>query len=183
MVRTRVLFCLFISFFATVQSSATLISTSCISQAALYQFGCSSKSKSCYCKNINWLGSVTACAYENSKSNKTLDSALMKLASQCSSIKVYTLEDMKNIYLNASNYLRAPEKSDKKTVVSQPLMANETAYHYYYEENYGIHLNLMRSQWCAWGLVFFWVAVLTAATILNILKRVFGKNIMANSVK
>ncbi|AJV68204.1 AQG_2a_G0037460.mRNA.1.CDS.1 [Saccharomyces cerevisiae] len=183
MVRTHVLFCLFISFFATVQSSATLISTSCISQAALYQFGCSSKSKSCYCKNINWLGSVTACAYENSKSNKTLDSALMKLASQCSSIKVYTLEDMKNIYLNASNYLRAPEKSDKKTVVSQPLMANETAYHYYYEENYGIHLNLMRSQWCAWGLVFFWVAVLTAATILNILKRVFGKNIMANSVK
>ena len=145
MVAIRVLFCLFISFIATAQSSAILVSSSCVSQASLYQFGCSStKSQSCYCKNINWLGSVTVCAYENTQSNKTLDKTLMKLAAQCSGTTVFTLEDMKSIYLNASKYLRAPVKSDKKVLVNQPLTTNETAYHYYYETSYGCLLYTSR---------------------------------------
>ncbi|KOG97910.1 ferric/cupric-chelate reductase, partial [Saccharomyces eubayanus] len=185
MIWTRVLFCLLISFVATVQSSAIIVSSSCISQASLYQYGCINNKTSigCYCKNINWLGSVTACAYENSKSNKTFDSALKKIAAQCSSHRSYTLDDMKKIYLNASMYLRAPAKTDMKVLVNQPLTANETAFHYYYQNNYGNHLALIRSQWCAWGLVFFWAVVLTIATILNVMKKVFGKSIMPNSVK
>ncbi|KOG97911.1 CFEM domain-containing protein DI49_3729, partial [Saccharomyces eubayanus] len=185
MIAIRVIICLFVSFVATVQSSAKYVSSSCISQASLYQFGCTSNKKtvSCYCKNINWLGSVTACVYENSKYNKTLDSALMKIAAQCSSNKSYTLDDMKKIYLNASMYLRAPAKTDMKVLVNQPLKANETAYHYYYKTSYLSYLGRIRSQWFGWGLVFFWTAVLTIATILNVMKKVFGKSIMPNSVK
>lgn len=185
MIAIRLIICLFASFVITVQSSAKYVSSSCISQASLYQFGCTSskKSVSCYCKNINWLGSVTACAYENSKSNKTFDSALMKIAAQCSSNRSYTLDDMKKIYSNASIYLRAPVQTDMNVLVNQPLTANETAFHYYYLNNYGNHLALIRSQWCAWGLVFFWAVVLTLATTLNIMKKVFGKSIMPNSVK
>lgn len=157
------------------------LASACIFYELKFDWGCKShsngmKAYACRCANVEWLGSVTNCVYENSNSTRLINHALRHISKRCLSKGGfhYSLDDMQNFYKNATGYLREPTPMDLTVPVDAPLRVNQTAYQYYHKGFKDFTFSVERSQWFGWGMVFYWATIIAFATVFNVSRRVFG---------
>ncbi|SCV99819.1 LAFE_0B03202g1_1 [Lachancea fermentati] len=165
------------------------LASACIYYDATYDWGCGShgngmKAYMCRCANINWLGTVTNCMKSNSNDTGLVNHGFRHLARRCKEKGDfnYTLADMQQFYENGTKYLRAPTPRDLNNTVYTTLLVDQDTFDWYYRKFKDLTFSVERSQWFGWGLVFYWVAVVTIATIYNLNQKLFGFNIGGNFI-
>lgn len=166
------------------------LASACIYYEKSFDWGCGSHTNdvgpyACRCGNINWLGTITNCIYENSNSTRLINHALKHTAIRCLQKGGfnYTLKYMQTFYQNGSRHLRDPTDDDKHTQVYTTLRVNQTEFDWYHKKAKDFTLSVQRSQWFGWGLVFYWATVIAITTALNFNKRVVGAKRNSNWIK
>lgn len=154
------------------------LASSCIYYLAEFDYGCTATSGhmsgwGCRCHNVEWLGSITNCLHGQSEDQKEIDHAIQHVIKRCQvrAGVTYTPQEMDAWYRNASSQLHFPTLQDKEREIHYPLSVNQTDYAYYLSSFQHIHHHVEKSQWLGWGLNFYWVAIITVATLFRLAKR------------
>lgn len=141
----------------------------------------------CYCKNINWLQSVTNCIYNATDEQHLRVKAFEHIAKRCKQ-KVgldITLQEMENYRLNGTNHL--VNITDMSAPVVGTLIVNKQTFDWYHLKFKQFTLFVRDSQWYGWGLIFFWIFIFAVATILNLNDKIVGwkpvNNLYSNLIR
>ncbi|EDO15898.1 hypothetical protein Kpol_1019p18 [Vanderwaltozyma polyspora DSM 70294] len=177
----------FVSITNALHKVDSTLATACLQYELQFNWGCG-KSRganyTCLCSNVNWLGTITNCITEGSNDKKGIEHAFKHVAARCNSAFFdYTVDDMYNFHENGTNYLRDPTASDYTTPVIGTLRNNQTTYDWYFSKYKDYTLSVRTHQWFGWGLVFFWVTVVSVATFYNLLRKLFGVELLNNSLR
>lgn len=154
------------------------IATSCIYYEKQFKWGCtkSGLSYSCYCKNINWLQTITNCVYNATSSTHLRKHAFEHIIKRCKSSGnvSLTMEQLYKYQENGTHYLVDYTPLAKEYIVNGTLRMNETDFDWYHKKFKEYTVFVERSQWFGWGLVLYWVFIISIASIFNINKRLLG---------
>ncbi|CCK68717.1 ferric/cupric-chelate reductase KNAG_0B02740 [Huiozyma naganishii CBS 8797] len=164
-----------------VAAEESLLGSACLYSGQQFNWGCSSREGhhhsdyGCLCANINWLQTVTYCIHSGSTNEHTVDDGLKYIAEACIRDEVIiTMDQFASYYENATHYLRDSTPDDLVHVVNTTLRSNQTDVNWYYKKFEQYSLDIKRSEWFGWGLVFYWVMIITVATVLNLNEKLFG---------
>ncbi|CCE61380.1 hypothetical protein TPHA_0A03020 [Tetrapisispora phaffii CBS 4417] len=150
------------------------VASACIYYAAQFDWDCGShsnnmKAYACRCANINWLGTVTNCIMTTTDEKHLMEKALKHLSTRCiqKADLDYTVSELLKIYENGTNYLRDSNPMDFDMPVYDTLNINMTAFEFYHSSFKHYTVAVRTSQWFGWGLVFYWVFIISVATVFN----------------
>lgn len=165
------------------------LASACIYYMKGFNWGCGGTGQghavySCRCANVDWLGSVSSCMVSQASSQGETEHAWAHVALRCRQKGPYDYHasDMKKWAQNASSYLQMPAANDTKVQVRHPLAVNVTAFAYYDRSFKQINHHVFKSQWLGWGLLFFWVALISVYTVANFMWTYFRVNIYGSRV-
>ncbi|EDO15899.1 hypothetical protein Kpol_1019p19 [Vanderwaltozyma polyspora DSM 70294] len=166
------------------------LASACIYYELQFDWGCASKKNNmkgytCRCNNINWLGTVTNCIAQATDSKHLMEHAFKHVATRCKQKAGlhFTLEDMYNFYENGTKYLRDPTENDFSHPVYETLSNNQTSFEWYHRSFKNYTVAVRTSQWFGWGLVFYWVAIVSIASFYNIMRNIFGREMLNNTLR
>lgn len=141
----------------------------------------------CYCTNTNWLQSVTNCIYNATTEQHLRIKGFEHISKRCKQ-KVgidISLNEMENYRLNGMNFL--VNVTDIAIPVNGTLIVNKDNFNWYHLKFKQVTLFVRDSQWFGWGLVFYWIFILSVATILNLNDKLIGwkplDKFYSNSIK
>lgn len=179
------------SFLFSVIQATTIIDSVVASQCVYYlkslDWGCNSTSNSataynCRCRNINWLGSVSNCIYDEAKNEADIIHGYKHIRLRCL-VKAHLdipVDVIEYYQQNATSYLEEATDADKKNLVNHPVSVNQTQFAYSKESFNHIYAQVIRSQGYQWGFIFYWTFVIFVATICNFAKTFIFKFINSN---
>lgn len=138
----------------------------------------------CRCANVDWLGSVSNCIATQSSDQGKISHAFAHVALRCKQKGGYDYDaaDMANWAANATQYLQMPTSQDKEAEVHHPLAVNQTSFEYYARSFNQINHHVFKTQWLGWGLVFFWVTLVSILTVANVAWKLFRVNIYGRTL-
>lgn len=173
---TLVAICLALCNAITVVDST--IATSCIYYEKQFNWGCSKSGVpySCFCRNVNWLQTVTNCVYNATTSTHLRNHAFEHIIKRCKDKgKIsLTMEKMHKYQENGTHYLVDYTPLAKKYIVNGTLRMNETDFNWYHKKFQEYTVFVERSEWFGWGLIFYWVFIISLASIFNINRKLLG---------
>ena len=148
------------------------LASACIYYEKTFDWGCGShgnggKAYRCRCANINWLGTITNCIANNTKSARLRDHAFRHVAQRCydKGRFNYTLQDMHRFYENGTRYLRDATTADLTNPVYTAIRVNQTEFDWYYKKMKDFTFSVQRSQWFGWGLILYWATIIAVMTL------------------
>ncbi|CAR30101.1 ferric/cupric-chelate reductase [Lachancea thermotolerans CBS 6340] len=163
------------------------LASACIYYEKTFDWGCHSHGNGaaayrCRCGNVNWLGTITNCIANNTKSLRLRNHGFRHVARRCyeKGDFNYTLADMQRFYANGTGYLRDPTTADLSSPVFTTLRVNQTEFDWYYKKMKDLTFSVQRSQWFGWGLVFFWATIIAVTTLFNFNEKFVGLKLTDN---
>lgn len=157
------------------------IASACIYYMKEFDWGCGGTGQGhkyymCRCGNVDWLGSVSNCIYEQTNDQGKIDHALKHVTTRClqKGHFHYSVDEMKTWRENATRYIQQPTEQNKEEQTFHPLGVNATDFHLYMRSFDEINHHVFKSQWLGWGLLWYWVAVIGIFSVLHLLKTYLG---------
>ncbi|ODV88120.1 hypothetical protein CANARDRAFT_26275 [[Candida] arabinofermentans NRRL YB-2248] len=127
------------------------------------------KAYKCRCPNVDWLGSIANCIYENGNSTKEIHHAYKHVATRClqKAQLHYSVKDFENWQQNATKYIEPVAKDDYTTVITHPVEVDIEAYRPYYIGFRDWNRWISLCSRLGWGLVGFWFGIMGVTGILH----------------
>lgn len=165
-----------------VEEVDSTVATTCLYYYMDYNWGCNKSEGEfkCLCSSNNFLQTITDCIYNVSSVKHLRDHAFQHIMKRCygyAHIKL-TMEELHHYQEIASEYYVPFVPTTNTYPINGTMRANETQLAFYHVKFKELTNSILRSQWFSWGLVFYWVFIISMATLFNMNKRLFGFKIL-----
>lgn len=166
-------------------SSLTIVDSTleaaCKSYLSQFNWGCYPKkpkkiggSFTCFCKDDFWLQSMANCIYNATSEHHLVMKGYRDVSLRCQNVGIkISVNQLINYRTNVTQNL-VPIKNGTTTKVNSTLLIDEKNFDWHHKKFKEYTIFVRNSQWCGWGLIFYWAVIISTATIININDKLIG---------